>query len=563
LVPGKAAAEYTRWLDEQPFACTPKILDSPLGNRQKPWDWVIGELAVAEAAAVRKGADGKVPTAAATAVWPVSGADANLASHHPFPGSAVAEIQTGLPFTTRVLPSLLVIGAHKAGSTSLFHYLSQLPSVQPSLCKEVHFFDVKINSATSGVLNPTLLPGKRKATASECKSALLQQYSLYFRDDQRATKPAANATTPGHSAGTSGGGRTHEAVDSTPKLISIEGTPAYFHEALSVAPLVRWLLPNVTLLASLRSPAARSISHFQNKHAKDYYRLVSCNQWIATAAPTIGARRCRHLRPRPARSYGGVWQENADVHDSIRGRPNSTGTGVGDDDTISSSIQTKETHSTFSTRDSFNNMDNVGGSVSMGIRSVWYGTWKSQWVKYSECVLKGGTSEAHFRNLKPPRRESLNPARDAKSQLREQDIAITRSEYGPMLFQWMQHFPPEQLQMVVFESMVADTVTTMRELAQKIHATTPAFTADQPSWNQPGMFPNTNPTVYTAALPNGDGGAGELAGETIPCHGVRSKLVAAMKPVADDFLDVITVYYPDQVDLWTRAWPEYNLSRGL
>jgi hypothetical protein len=127
----------------------------------------------------------------------------------------------------------------------------------------------------------------------------------------------------------------------------------------------------------------------------------------------------------------------------------------------------------------------------------------------------------------------------------------------------MQHFPPEQLHMVAFESMVADTVTTMRELAQKIHTTTPAFTADQPSWNRPGMFPNTNPTAHTADLSKGDSGGGKSKDTTPLCQGVRSKLVAAMKPVVDDFLDVITVYYPDQVGLWARAWPEYNLSHGM
>ena len=41
----------------------------------------------------------------------------------------------------RVLPEVIVIGAQKAGTTSLFYYLSQNPGLVPSVKKEVHYFD--------------------------------------------------------------------------------------------------------------------------------------------------------------------------------------------------------------------------------------------------------------------------------------------------------------------------------------------------------------------------------------------------------------------------------------
>lgn len=41
----------------------------------------------------------------------------------------------------RLLPDFIVIGAQKAGTTSLFRYLSQHPCVRPALKKEVRFFD--------------------------------------------------------------------------------------------------------------------------------------------------------------------------------------------------------------------------------------------------------------------------------------------------------------------------------------------------------------------------------------------------------------------------------------
>src|ERR687897_443907 len=42
----------------------------------------------------------------------------------------------------RGLPSVLIIGAQKGGTTSLFNYLIQHPGVLPPLGKEIHYFDL-------------------------------------------------------------------------------------------------------------------------------------------------------------------------------------------------------------------------------------------------------------------------------------------------------------------------------------------------------------------------------------------------------------------------------------
>jgi hypothetical protein len=39
-------------------------------------------------------------------------------------------------------PDFLIIGAQRAGTTSLFHYLSQHPTIRPPLLKEIHYFDL-------------------------------------------------------------------------------------------------------------------------------------------------------------------------------------------------------------------------------------------------------------------------------------------------------------------------------------------------------------------------------------------------------------------------------------
>jgi len=41
----------------------------------------------------------------------------------------------------RVLPDFVIVGAQKAGTTSLYSYLSSHPNVLPAASKEVHFFD--------------------------------------------------------------------------------------------------------------------------------------------------------------------------------------------------------------------------------------------------------------------------------------------------------------------------------------------------------------------------------------------------------------------------------------
>ena len=41
----------------------------------------------------------------------------------------------------RVLPDFLIIGAQKAGTTSLYAYLDAHPKIATALAKEVHFFD--------------------------------------------------------------------------------------------------------------------------------------------------------------------------------------------------------------------------------------------------------------------------------------------------------------------------------------------------------------------------------------------------------------------------------------
>ncbi|MFM8304355.1 MAG: sulfotransferase domain-containing protein [Actinomycetota bacterium] len=115
----------------------------------------------------------------------------------------------------RALPELVVIGAQKAGTSSLYGQLAAHPSVLPALRKEVHFFD-----------RPPRSP---------------ERYRAWF--PRRAALDAVAA-------------RTGQALTG-------EATPFYlFHPA--VPERLRAVVPEARLIAVLRDPVARAISGYHH-----------------------------------------------------------------------------------------------------------------------------------------------------------------------------------------------------------------------------------------------------------------------------------------------------------
>ncbi|WP_224483073.1 sulfotransferase domain-containing protein [Robertkochia aurantiaca] len=113
----------------------------------------------------------------------------------------------------RVLPDFMVIGAQKAGTTSLFNYLEQHPDVQEIKRKEIHFFD------------ETYDRGPR-------------YYRSFFpyRDEMNGK-------------------------------ISGEATPLYLFDP-AVPERVKNLLPDIRFIVLLRNPAKRAISHLHHMKRK-------------------------------------------------------------------------------------------------------------------------------------------------------------------------------------------------------------------------------------------------------------------------------------------------------
>jgi hypothetical protein len=116
----------------------------------------------------------------------------------------------------KALPTFLIIGAVKAGTTSLHHYLDQHPEIQMSAVKETNFF----SGAADGVPYPV----------SRVDS--LDAYERLF-DPAFAVRGEAS---PGYS--------NHPRREGVPERIEA-------------------LLPEVKLVYIVRDPIARAISHFQ------------------------------------------------------------------------------------------------------------------------------------------------------------------------------------------------------------------------------------------------------------------------------------------------------------
>jgi hypothetical protein len=110
----------------------------------------------------------------------------------------------------RALPSVLLIGTQKGGSTSLFNYLSQHPAVKPPLGKEVHYFD--LHSARG-----------------------LGWYRGRF--------PYRRQVADG---------------------LTLDASPYYMMHPLAPERAAR-LLPEVKLIAVLRNPIDRALSHYQHE----------------------------------------------------------------------------------------------------------------------------------------------------------------------------------------------------------------------------------------------------------------------------------------------------------
>ncbi len=115
----------------------------------------------------------------------------------------------------RALPDFLIIGAQRAGTTSLYNYLIKHPCVRPALKKEIHYFDLNFSKG-------------------------LRWYKGHFFCKWQPSQ--------------SKGGCGH-------KMITGEGTPYYIFHPHAPYRIVH-TLPQVKLIGLLRNPVDRAYSHY-------------------------------------------------------------------------------------------------------------------------------------------------------------------------------------------------------------------------------------------------------------------------------------------------------------
>ncbi len=149
----------------------------------------------------------------------------------------------------RMLPTVLLIGGQKCGTSSLHHYLVQHPDIGEPQHKEVHYFDINADRST-------------------------RWYRAQF--PMRGIYP--------------------HAIDSSPYYLFHPAAPARAHE----------LLPDARLIVLLRDPVARTYSHYHHarRHgfetlefdaaiAREEERLAGSEQLLLTSR---GARSLSHQR---------------------------------------------------------------------------------------------------------------------------------------------------------------------------------------------------------------------------------------------------------------------------
>jgi hypothetical protein len=154
-----------------------------------------------------------------------------------------APIRQGLQHLTRLKPAFIIIGAQRAGTTSLYSYLCAHPAILPARRKELHFS------------NRGFAQGMQWYRA---------QFPAWIDHRERWGK----------------------------RTLTGESTPAYLFHPLA-AGRIQQSLPDVTLIALLRNPVDRAFSHYQHGLRAGYESLMFERQ-LPTKPPgsRANARKC-------------------------------------------------------------------------------------------------------------------------------------------------------------------------------------------------------------------------------------------------------------------------------
>ena len=132
----------------------------------------------------------------------------------------------------RALPKLVVVGAQKCGTTSMYHYLSQHPKLSPASKKEVHYFD-------NGVV---------------AKSGTYERGEKWYR--------------------------RHFHLQARQDIVSFEITPEYMLNPLAAGRIAKDL-PGAKIVAVLRDPVDRAISQYKMEFRRKNETMACMDAMLA------------------------------------------------------------------------------------------------------------------------------------------------------------------------------------------------------------------------------------------------------------------------------------------
>lgn len=166
----------------------------------------------------------------------------------------LASTASRLPFriatsAARALPSYLILGVQKGGTTSLLAYLNAHPHVLPGLVKEPHFFDFRFGYGLS-----------------------MYRACFPLKSEFDNLKRGPRCTT--HCG---------------------EASPYYIYDP-RVPERVKAVLPEVKLILLLRDPIERAFSHYRHNKAMGYEGRSL--KGAIEEELTLGPRRCLEVRLR-------------------------------------------------------------------------------------------------------------------------------------------------------------------------------------------------------------------------------------------------------------------------
>ena len=146
----------------------------------------------------------------------------------------------------RIAPSFLVIGAQRSGSTALYRYLAAHPAILPPIRKEVHYFDFQY--------------GKGRAW-----------YLAHF---------------PG----------MHKRMAGRRRTVTFEASPYYMVHPLAPE-RIRAFNPDMKLIAILRDPVDRALSHYHHETRRGVETLTFEEAIAAEPERLSGAERLLRQAP--------------------------------------------------------------------------------------------------------------------------------------------------------------------------------------------------------------------------------------------------------------------------